>query len=78
MGPAAGRVRNALADLVWTAVLIAYQLVLFSKLECQVLVFSQLPFQQSMMNQCYFAKCPSYQGWVHKILVQDYHRFRHF
>ena len=36
MGPAAGRVRNALDDLVWTPVLIAYQLVLFSKLECQV------------------------------------------
>ena len=36
MGPAAGRVRNVLDDLVWTPVLIAYQLVLFSKLECQV------------------------------------------
>ena len=36
MGPAAGRVRNVLDDLVWTPVLIVYQLVLFSKLECQV------------------------------------------
>ena len=36
MGPAAGRVRNVLDDLVWTPVLIACQLVLFTKLECQV------------------------------------------
>ena len=34
MGPAAGRVRNALDDLVLTGVLTAYQLLLFSKLEC--------------------------------------------
>ena len=34
MGPAAGRVRNALDDLVLTGVLTVYQLLLFSKLEC--------------------------------------------